>query len=160
MKKLMVILIMGLFSITSFASLNQNDVLKTLKGRYQLKLNNSDKANFVIRSSGNILMLSSDGELEYSEGEMSFTGSSNSIGPDGLPIANIVFGVGSDEETRDIHILLTVEEDWDGTDHEIKLISSFSTFNDAPNGYSSFEGSNMIVLKKYNKKTKKYDLIK
>ncbi|MCO4793736.1 MAG: hypothetical protein KC493_08495 [Bacteriovoracaceae bacterium] len=160
MKKFLIIFIMGLFSITSFASLNQDDVLKTLKGRYQLKINNSDKANFVIRSSGKILMLSSNGELEYSEGEMFLTGSSNIIGPDGLPIANIVFGMGSDEETRDIHILLTVEEDWDGTNHEIKFISSFSTFNDGPNGYSSFEGANKIVLKKYNKQTKKYELIK
>lgn len=146
-------------SLSVFASMNQEDVLKVIKGRYQVSMGSS-KASFVIRSSGNILMLNSEGEFEYSEGELSFLGSSNSIGPDGLPIASLVFGMGSDEETRDIHILMTVEQDWSGDDHEIKLITAFSTFNDGPNDYSSYEGQSSVSIKKYNKKTKSFELIK
>ncbi len=147
-----------MFSISAFASLDQGDVLKVLKGRYEVTMGSS-KTNFVIRSSGKIMMLSTSGDFEYSEGELSFIGSSNSLGPDGLPVASLVFGAGSDEETRDIHILMTVDQDW-SDEMSIKVITSFTTFNDGPNDVSSYEGTNPITVKKYNKKTKKYELIK
>lgn len=157
MKKIIVLLSL-LFSMSSWASLNQEQSLKVLKGRYQLQVA-GETLNFVIRSKGTVLMLASS--LDYINGELQFTGSSNSIGPDGLPIANIVFSDGSDEETRDFHLLLTVEQDWSGEDHEIKLVTFFSTFNDGPNDYSSFEGTyKKPSLKKYNIKTKKYEVIK
>ena len=157
MKRLLILLSL-LLSVPAFASMNQSDVMKVLKGRYQLD-SAGETLNFVIRSKGTILMLAST--IDYVEGELQFTGSSNSIGPDGLPIANIILANGSDEETRDFHLLLTVEQDWSGNNHEIKLITVFSTFNDGPNDYSSYEGQySKPSLKKYNKKTKKYEVIK
>ncbi|TNF00794.1 MAG: hypothetical protein EP326_05975 [Deltaproteobacteria bacterium] len=158
MKKITLGLMAFIFSLSAFASMSQEDVLKVLKGRYMAEMGSS-KATFVIRSSGKVMTLSTSGEFEYSEAELSFLGSSNSIGPDGLPVASLVFGAGSDEETRDIHILMTVEQGW-SNEMDIKVITAFSTFNDGPNDVSSYEGQSAITLKKYNSKTKKYEVIK
>ena len=160
MKKILIGLITMLMSLSTFAAINQDEALYAIKGKYQISMGPSTKASFVIRSSGEILMLKSQGELEDSEGTLAFVGSSNSNGPDGLPVVSLVFSTGSDEETRDIHVLMTVEQDWSEDDREIKLITVFSTFNYGPNEYSSYEGQSDIEQKKYNKKTKKYELIK
>ncbi|MCB0384757.1 MAG: hypothetical protein KDD43_05130, partial [Bdellovibrionales bacterium] len=89
----------------------------------------------------------------------SLVGSNSDWGMSGLPVAHLVFGEGSDEEARDYHVLLTVQEDWgDDAKDEIAVVAIFETFNDGPNGYSSVDTASFKV-KKYNKKTKKYDVL-
>jgi hypothetical protein len=158
MKSIILLLSGLLLSFQVSASMSQSQVLKAASGRYELSMG-QDKISFVLRSKGNIMIFKST--FDYLQGELQITGSSNSYGPDGLPILNLVFSEGSDEETRGMHLLLTVEQDWSGEDHEVRPITLFGTFNDGPNDYSTYEGTyKNYKLKKYSKKTKKYELLK
>lgn len=156
MGRLLVLISAMLFSISAFASLSAQDVIKTLKGRYQIELEGTNYT-FLIRSSGDVQVLTQD---EVEAAELVFAYSSSTWGMDGLPVAHITFLTASDEDSRDYHVLLTVEEDWAGSADEIKLITTFSTFNDGPNEMSSYEGKFNGNLKKYSTKTKKYFDIK
>lgn len=155
MGRLLVLVTAMLFSISAFASLSAQDVIKTLKGRYQIVLDGTNYT-FLIRSSGDVQVLTQD---EVERAELVFAYTSSSWGMDGLPVAHLTFLTGSDEDSKDYHVLLTVEEDWSGP-HVIKLITTFSTFNDGPNEMSNYLGQFNGQLKKYSTKTKKYFDIK
>ena len=158
MMRILAGLMVMFFGITANASLGQDEVHDVIKGRYILQLDEDSAFSFLIRSSGAIQVLNDD-EYEYVKGEMFFVGTTSEWGMNGLPVAHLVFGDASDEEASDMHVLITVQQEWsaDGK-NEIKVVSTFSTFNDGPNGYSMVEAAN-YKLKKYNKKTKKYDVL-
>lgn len=144
-----------MFSAVAYASMSAQEVVTELKGRYSATFN-GENYNFLLRSSGDVNLLTQSGYVSEAEYLLAYTG--NSIGPDGLPVVHLTFLEGSDEESRDFHILLTVEKEWDGS-HTVRLIHAFTTFNDGPNDYSSFEGPFDPKLKKYNAKTKKYESV-
>jgi len=153
MKILKILLTISLFfSASLFANLDKEGVLGILKGKY--KVDGDYRFSFVIRSSGNVMFFDKDDEyatgnlfMAHSDGEWDFTG---------LPVAHLVFGSGSDEDTRDIHIILAaVRDGFSGSTDEIHLMGAFETFNDGPNGYSSAKLLK-IKLNKYDKTSKRY----
>lgn len=156
MGKILTLTFTLLFSLSTFAAMSAQDVIKAVKGRYTVTFEGTDYS-FLLRSSGDVNLLTQDQSVHSAEVLLAYT--SSSFGPDGLPVVHVTFLEGSDEDSRDFHLLLTAEQDW-GSGYEIKLITAFSTFNDGPNDYSSYEGKFDPKLKKYNTKTKKYDLIK
>ena len=159
MMRILAGLLVMFVGFTASASLGQDDVHKGIVGKYILQVDNDSAISFLIRSSGKIQVLNQNDQYEYVSGEMIFAGSNNDWGMSGLPIAHIVLGDSSDEEARDFHILITVQQEWDEDAKDvIVVVGMFETFNDGPNGYSMAEGAS-YKLKKYNKKTKKYDLL-
>ncbi|MCB0365473.1 MAG: hypothetical protein H6624_19640 [Bdellovibrionaceae bacterium] len=159
MTRLFLAIALFVSSFSAFASLDQDEVIKGLSGRYILEIDSDTALHFLIRSNGNVQVLNQNDEFEYTKGDISLMNSDSDWGMSGLPVAHLVFGEGSDEEARDFHILMTVQQDWgDDAKDEIAVIAVFETFNDGPNGYSSADTASYKV-KKYNKKTKKYDTL-
>jgi hypothetical protein len=155
MGKILTLTFSLLFSAVAYASMSAQEVVTAVKGRYSATFDGQNYS-FLLRSSGDVNLLTQGGYVSEAEFLLAYSG--NSIGPDGLPVVHLTFLEGSDEESRDFHILLTVEKDFN--EYEVKFIHAFTTFNDGPNDYSSFEGSFDPKLKKYNTKTKKYESLK
>jgi hypothetical protein len=69
-------------------------------------------------------------------------------GPNGLPVLSLVFTSGSDEDTSDIHLRLTVEQNVGKKTLPVFLDAIF-TFNDGPNESSSVSRMKGVkILKK------------
>ena len=106
-----------------------------------------------IRSAGNVEILNDGDEFKYASGRITYSYSSSDELIDGLPVANLVIGAGSDEDMKDYHVILVVEQDEGG--NTMKVVASFSTFNDGPNGYATSYNESM-KLSKFDKKTDKF----
>lgn len=155
--KLFLTLSFALLSVDSaYASLNKDDVQKALAGKYSLQIDEYE-VQFLIRSSGEVQILNTENEMNGAS--FSLVNSVNPAGPDGLTVAHLTLMTASDEDARDYHLLLTVEQSHRGSNN-IVLIHAFSTFNDGPNDYSSVEPVSQISLKKYDKERKDYIVIK
>lgn len=141
------------------ASLEKNEVLKGLAGRYALEFSPNSSLNIVIRSSGAVQVLNELDNLSMMEGKLTFAGSTTSALMSGLPVGHLVVTQAGDEDTRDFHVLLTVEQSPEGEDqNQVKVIAAFETFNDGPNELSSVEKAT-FSLKKYNKATKRFETL-
>lgn len=150
------ILILSLvFSFNSFAALDSAQVNEKIKGQYRISVEENN-FSFVIRSNHEVMMLDESDSVQ--KGELFFVHNENDGGPDGLPVAHLVFINSSDEESQEIHILMTVVQEDEQTTN-LRLINAFTTFNDGPNGTSEFSPAT-ISLQKYNKQTKKFEAVK
>lgn len=156
MGKILTLTFAFLLSLSAYASMSAQDVINQVKGRYVATFEGTEYT-FLLRSSGDVNLLTQDESVHSAEVLFAYT--SSPWGPDGLPVLHVTFLEGSDEDSRDFHLLLTVEKGW-SNDYEIKLITAFTTFNDGPNDVSSYEGKFDPKLRKYNAQTKKYDSIK
>jgi hypothetical protein len=134
MKKFILILL-SLYSFSSFSSLEREQVLGLLSGQWSAKID-SGEVKFLIRSSGDISVIS-NAHRNYVRAKVSFNHSESSWGMNGLPVAHIILSEGSDEDVRDTHLLVTGLQE--GQDIKIKRLAAFSTFNDGPNEYSDVE---------------------
>ena len=136
----------------AWAALDESEVQATLAGRYRLETE-IGTVSFLIRSRGTVEILNKDGEFKYASGSISYSYSKSSDLHDGLPIANLVIGTGSDEDAQDFHVVLAVEQGEES--NAIKVLATFSTFNDGPNGYSMAEAVRM-KLSKFDKESDKF----
>ncbi len=144
-----------LLSSGVFASLSQDDVQSAIAGQWSVNFEGS-KVKFLIRSNGNISILSAE-HYESMSVSLDFSGSTSDWRMSGLPVAHITLSEGSDEDTRDVHFLVTAIGDRD--DIELKKLAAFNTFNDGPNEFSDAE-TGYSTFKKYDPKTKKWIEIK
>ena len=160
MKNLLLVLVLSLLTFNTFAHINSDETMSHIKGRYQLHDPDTGTVKFIIRSSGQVMVLNKEDEFSYMDAHLTFLNSDNDFGPSGVPVIHLVMGYGSDEDTRDYHIVMTVLKNWESDNYDIRVMSKFSTFNDGPNDYAGANQRSDLVLKKYNKKTKKYDRIK
>lgn len=153
MKKL-ILLLTVLLSFQAHASLNQEDVLKLMVGQWSVKIG-GDEVKFVIRSSGDVMIVS-NAHRDYVRAQLSFSYSTSSFGMDGLPVAHLILTEGSDEDVRDVHLLATGLQDGENS-VRFKKLATFGTFNDGPNEYSDIENGSRF--KRYNAETQSwYDL--
>jgi len=95
---------------------------------------------------------------KYAHGSLSLIHSDDENDYDGAPVAHLILSSGSDENTEDLHIILAVSYYEPEMDINIKLMSMFATMNDGPNDTATVYSVN-YELKKYDKKTKSYQLI-
>ena len=144
-----------LLSLSSFASLGQEDVQKAIAGQWSVRFEGVS-VKFLIRSNGDISVLSSE-HYDYLTASLSFSGSDEDWRMNGLPVAHIILSEGSDEDVRDVHFLVTAIGE--GEDITLKKLASFSTFNDGPNEFSDAE-QGWSSFKKYDAKSKKWIEIK
>ena len=156
MKKTLFFLLTLIFSFNTFANLDESDVIDALKGRYLISMAGENHV-FLLRSSGAVQLIDQEGEIDAAE--INYSYSTESWSMNGLPVAHITFLHASDEQARDYHILLTVEQDWSSSEKTIRLIHAFTTYNDGPNENSYFEGEFSPELKKYSTETKRYEAI-
>jgi hypothetical protein len=145
----MALLILPAFA---WAALDEDEVRKELAGRYRLQTSEGT-ISFLIRSAGNVEILNEGDEFKYASGRITYSYSNSDELIDGLPVANLVIGAGSDEDMKDYHVILVVEQDEGG--NTMKVVASFSTFNDGPNGYATSYNESM-KLSKFDKKTDKF----
>ncbi|OUR98462.1 hypothetical protein A9Q84_03365 [Halobacteriovorax marinus] len=160
--KLLLLLSFFFLSFSSFSSFDKEDVLKVIKGKYILQTNFSGEIHFVIRSSGKLQVVKTDwydGDAnEQFPATISIEGGDNGM-LRGLPVAHLLFSEGSDEQAIDFHLLLTASQYWGNEGAEVRLLSSFSLENDGPNETANIIQTKLTLLK-YNKKTKKYVIVK
>lgn len=153
MKKL-ILLLAFLSSLNVFAALNEDDVLRVMVGQWSVSMDSGD-VKFVIRSNGDINVVSS-AHVEYVSATLTFNNSTSDWGMNGLPVAHLILSEGSDEDVRDIHLLVTGLQE--GESVRLKKLAAFGTFNDGPNEYSDIElGSR---FKKYDPKSKTWSEVK
>lgn len=146
-----ILLVFLLIVSVAHAGVSKEDAISVLKGKYRISFEGYT-SYFLIRSTGKIQLLTEESELE--QGELYFISTSGVDDHSGLPVAHLVFGLGSDEDTLNAHVLLVVDKDW-GVGTELKKIGSFTTFNDGPNDLGSTSQNN-VKLEKYDSKSKKY----
>lgn len=137
-------------------------VMDALKGQYILELTENDYTKIVIRSSGEIMQVSAQGELEYSNvtSQLSWLNNAdNDIGPSSVPVAQLALATGSDEETEEYMLLLTALRD--GNDYSVKLLSVLHTFSDGPNDFTDANEGLLgdLKVKKYNTTTQQYETL-
>lgn len=144
----------ALLPLSSFASLDQKEVLKEVAGQYRIEAKHGSVL-FVIHSNGEVQVVGGK-NFDNAEGRLTFNYSRNESGLEGLPVADVVIGLGSDEDVSDYHALLTVEQ---GETPVVRLAAKFVTFNDGPNGISSLEDVSFKVLR-YNKGSKNFEELK
>lgn len=152
MLKLLAAAILFALPLTAFASLDQDEVKKSIAGQYRLEEGQSSMM-FVIRSSGAV-EVPENSDFPYASGRLTFNFSTDDYRMDGLPVAHVVIGVGSDEDVVDYHLLLGVSQ-LEGS-KTVQLVASFATFNDGPNSLSDV-GGRAFKISKYNKDSGKYE---
>ena len=152
--KTMIALLFATLSFTSQAALNQDDVLKALVGQWSVKMDSGD-VKFLVRSNGDVQIIS-NAHREYVSAKLSFNSSTSDWGMDGLPVAHLILSEGSDEDVRDIHLLVTGLQDGDNV--RVKKVAAFNTFNDGPNEFSDIENGSRF--KRYNAQTKTWAEVK
>lgn len=162
LKKFLLLLSLFAISLTSHSALNKEEVLKEIRGKYILQTNLTGEIHFVIRSSGALQVIKSD--WYDSDAGVSFPATMTINSGDngmlrGLPVAHLTFSEGSDEQAIDYHILLTATQHWGNDGGEVKLLSKFALENDGPNQMASVVSTKLTLLK-YNKITKKYDVVR
>jgi hypothetical protein len=155
MMKLLAAALMLTLPFAAFGELSEKQVKKEIAGQYRMQ-EGGRSLMFVVRSSGAIEIPESQ-DFPFAGGRMTLNYSSNGESLDGLPVAHIVIGVGSDEDITDYHILLTVAQDQDA--NKVQLAAQFTTFNDGPNKISNVEQT-ALRISKYNKDSRRYEEIR
>lgn len=152
MMKLLAAALMLAMPFTAFAELTAKDIKKEIAGQYRIT-EDRKVFMFIVRSNGTVEVPENQ-NVPFAAGRMSLNNSSNAEMLDGLPVAHIVIGTGSDEDVADYHVLLTAEQN-EG-ENVVRLAAKFVTFNDGPNATTSVAGGRFKVAK-YNKETEEYE---
>jgi hypothetical protein len=152
MMKLLAAALMLTLPFTASAELSETQVKKEIAGQYRMQ-EGRRSLMFIVRSSGAI-EIPENQDFPFAGGRMTLNYSSNGASLDGLPVAHIVIGVGSDEDITDYHILLTVAQDQEA--NTVQLAAQFTTFNDGPNKISNVEQTALRVSK-YDRASGKYE---
>jgi hypothetical protein len=155
MKNLILAIVVQMSLTPAFAALGKDDVLEALAGKYEAELENMP-VDFEIKANGTA-KLETEGN-EFASATLKLVYSSKGDVMNGLPVANLILSAASDEDATDFHMTLTVIEE-DGK-KEIRVINVFSTTNDGPNYWTSFEKDVKWSLKKYDSKSKQLVEIK
>lgn len=149
------LLIFFFFSLTTMAS-NLSD----FSGKYKADFEgvfSQDSVEFLISPMGKIKIISYHGDESLGRPEIHFNIATfnNQLGPTTLPIASLMFTVGSDEETHAFILRLAVISQG-GEQKQIRLIDSIYTINDGPNDVTSVEVGHAKLFR-WNTKEKKYE---
>lgn len=161
--KFLLMILPFVLSLNTFASLDKEKLLETIKGRYILQTIESGEIQFLIRTSGKLEVIKSDWYDLGQAGEGYPSKFAIEQGDNGLfkgmPVAHLIFSEGSDEQALDYHIILTAQNDWASRGPVIRLLSSFALENDGPNELASIISTKLTLLK-YSVKLKKFVLVK
>lgn len=157
MKLKIILLVSVLFSSFSIAAyFDKENFLDQVKGKYILQTEYIGEVVFLVRSSGEVQVLESDAD-EFLPVQTKISIGDNGM-LRGLPILQIAFNSGSDEQAVDSYVLLTAEHNWDAS-KKTSLLASFTVENDGPNNVASVLSKKLKLLK-YNTTLKKYQLLR
>ncbi|WP_127718193.1 hypothetical protein [Halobacteriovorax sp. HLS] len=154
--KSFLLLLTTILSFSSMGYFDKADFLDEVRGKYILQTEYIGEIVFLVRSSGQVQVIDSDAD-EFLPVQTQISIGDNGM-LRGLPVLQISFNSGSDEQAVDSYVLLTAEHNWDAT-KKTTLLASFTVENDGPNNVASVLSKKLKLLK-YNSSLKKYVVLR
>jgi hypothetical protein len=141
--KLLVLQVLILASLSSFAAVSKSELANSLAGKYHLTVEQNEVA-FEIDSKSNIKIVSEGREI--GSASLKIQNSSDSALMSGLPVAHLIFAYAGDEDTWNYHLFLALVQEDDSS--KLVMITAFATFNEGPNNQSQILRHPKVSLKK------------
>ena len=160
MRKLFCFIAMALSAtivVPAFGAVSIGKFYSMLPGKYEVEFEDGITAEFVITKNLRIRLLDETREVNHVSMSVDSRNSSDDFTIDGLPVVHFVITTASDEDSREYHLFVSIEQDQKR--YKLRKITAFSTFNDGPGGSSSIVSSEVAGLLKWDESKKRYEPI-